>query len=794
MGMVRMQDSLPQKTITQSSQELTSYGLFITSSKLNPEPSLLSKAEHLAKPKSSLLARAEQRRQKQQSDRGLLAKVERGRIYHPFTHAVTAWHMIKAAPPVSATTSPAVSSTSATTPLAASPTNTTKPQTSATTPLAASPTNTTKPQTAKTVQPQKAAEPLRTVKFPIAMKLMAIISIFMLISMGVITALASYLLSDDVRLTAEDNNYSINRRLAVAAENSLSTIHSKALVLLNSLAFIPDQSAETLTYFFGQNPDITGIAVSFNEATLLSAEQLSSNPLFFLNEQKKLDTALLRAWLVAQNETVERAMTGEILTLNAIPVLDTSDAAMFFPWGEDAAIIFFSTKGLIEGDETNQSFLINEMGDVLVHPEPSMVGRNWGNEPFVRTALESETRSLQTVYVDEQNAEYLGAFQHLSIGDVTVITTIPLAMVLRGITAVTWRNIFLTAGILVLSIAFILLFSRTLSKPLTVLTKAAREIENGTYHISIKNKNRDEIGMLSESFISMGHGLENFERFTNKVLAQLAQTGKLVTGGTDKSATIFFSDIRGFTAISEKLKATEVIEFLNDYMQRMVKCVLMTNGIIDKFIGDAVMAHWGAIETSGSPEEDALNCVKAALMMRAALRAFNRGRGTEKKPIIKIGCGINSGNVVAGQIGSEDRMEYTVIGNAVSFADRTETLNKPFGTDIMISEYTWKLCGYYLITEEMPSVTENGKKVRMFAVVNIRDAEDAKEMLKQLAEIPKNDIRLCRQCIGPMGPKTVAELRTLLDIPTPDLSVVNVDEEEKKYKVQQKSNDVTEGV
>jgi adenylate cyclase len=744
-----MHDTLQQKKTAQSYPELLSYGLFITSSKLKSEPSLLLQAEDMVKSKTDPLVRAEQRTQKQQAAQGLVMKTEHKRITSPPKRTEHTVMVQQAA----------------------------KPQT------ISAPINAVD-QAAKTVQPEKPAESLRAVRFPIAMKLIAIISIFMLISMGVITALASYLLSKDVRLTAEDNNYSINRRLAAATETALNTMHSKALVLLNSLAFIPDRSEEALTYFFEQNPDVTGIAVSFNETILLSAEQWSGNPLFFLNQQKGMDIALLRAWLAAQNEAMERAMAGEILTLNAIPVLDASDLAMFFPWGENAAVIFFSTKGLIEDDETNQSFLINEAGDVLVHSEPSVVGRNWGNEPFVQTALTNETRSLQTVYMDEQNGECLGAFQRLTIGSVTVITTIPLETVLHGITVVTWRNIFLTAGILVLSIVFILLFSRTLSKPLRALTQAARQIENGVYHISITNKNRDEIGVLNESFMSMGHGLENFERFTNKVLARLAQTGKLVTGGADKTATIFFSDIRGFTSISEKLKATEVIEFINDYMQRMVKCVFMTNGTIDKFIGDAVMAHWGAIETSGSPEEDALNCVKASLMMRAALRAFNRGRGTEKKPIIKIGCGINSGNVVAGQIGSEDRMEYTVIGDAVSFADRAETLNKPFGTDIMITEYTWKLCGDYLITEEMPSVTEGGKKVRMFAVVNIRDAEDAKDMLRQLAEIPKNDIRLCRQCIGPMGPQNLTELRLLLDIPTPDLSAVNVDEEEKKYKVQ----------
>ncbi|MDR3303692.1 MAG: adenylate/guanylate cyclase domain-containing protein, partial [Treponema sp.] len=383
-----------------------------------------------------------------------------------------------------------------------------------------------------------------------------------------------------------------------------------------------------------------------------------------------------------------------------------------------------------------------------------------------------------------QNIEYLAAFQRLSISNATLITNIPTSIVYRGIKNVTWRNVFLTIGVLIVSIVFMFLFSRTISKPLEALSDAAEQIENGNYHINIVNKNHDEVGILTTSVISMSHGLGNFERFTNKSLARLARTGKLATGGVTKTATIFFSDIRGFTAISEKLKAVEVIGFINDYMERMVKCVLLTGGTIDKFIGDAVMAHWGAVETTGSPEEDALNCVKASLMMRAALRSFNRGRGSADKPIIKIGCGVNSGDVVAGQIGSEERMEYTVIGDAVSFADRTETLNKAFGTDIMISEHTWKLCGYYIISEEMPSVTEQGERVRMFAVINIRDADDAKEMLENLATIPKTDIRLCRQCVGPLGPQTVADVRNLLGIPTPDLSAVNVDEEEKKYKVQ----------
>jgi adenylate cyclase len=173
------------------------------------------------------------------------------------------------------------------------------------------------------------------------------------------------------------------------------------------------------------------------------------------------------------------------------------------------------------------------------------------------------------------------------------------------------------------------------------------------------------------------------------------------------------------------------------------------------------MAHWGTAYSAGSPAKDAFNGVRAALMMRNALYNLNklRKKNDPGNPVICIGAGLNTGIVTAGQLGSEQRMEYTVIGDPVNLASRTEALNKPLGTDILITEDTYDLVGDKFITEEMPPVMVKGKEkpVRMFAVVNLK---------------------------GASGPQTLDEVRKLLDITPPDITKVDTNAEEKKFKIQ----------
>jgi adenylate cyclase len=209
----------------------------------------------------------------------------------------------------------------------------------------------------------------------------------------------------------------------------------------------------------------------------------------------------------------------------------------------------------------------------------------------------------------------------------------------------------------------------------------------------------------------------------NPELAELVVKDGVRLGGERKTVAILFSDIRNFTAISEKLDPEEVVDFLNMYMTRMVECIDRTGGIVDKFIGDAIMAIWGVPVSKGNDTE---NAIDAALMMRKSLIEFNRDRGDPKNPIIRIGCGINTGPVLAGQIGSENRMEYTVIGDTVNLASRIEDLNKPFGTDILISEDTYKSVKEIYAVERMEPIKVKGKDKpqQIFAILGrLDDAE-----------------------------------------------------------------------
>ncbi|MBS0659217.1 MAG: adenylate/guanylate cyclase domain-containing protein [Verrucomicrobia bacterium] len=176
----------------------------------------------------------------------------------------------------------------------------------------------------------------------------------------------------------------------------------------------------------------------------------------------------------------------------------------------------------------------------------------------------------------------------------------------------------------------------------------------------------------------------------NLVRAVLDQPGfyEKMRAGQRMPVSILFSDIRSFTTMTESADEAALVVQLNEYMDRMVECVFKHNGTLDKFIGDAVMAVWGNTPTTKGPREDACDAVRCALEMLERLRELNVRWKSEGRPELHIGIGVNSGEVIVGEIGSSQKMEITVIGDAVNTASRFEGLTKEYHLELLIGENT----------------------------------------------------------------------------------------------------------
>lgn len=616
----------------------------------------------------------------------------------------------------------------------------------------------------------------RKVKYPISFQLITIFGLLVALALGIIMMLVTYFVSSDAQRTAEENNHTVNSRSASAVYTTFETTQSNVFLFLDMLHTAGGVDDGLTSLFFARNKEIAAMAI-FDEN---KSARGFVNSAFFKNNSCK--ESVVSEIISNEQVAIQRAGKGELCTRNATQFFGIPVIAMFCPHEIDGekqtVMILFSAESLTENfgiGAINQSFMINDEGELLLHSDLDLLkkaGKVFENE-LVKAVRLNNDENRQMLYTDVDGKDYFGAYTKLSIGNIVVITTVAADIVFEVARTTMIRNIYLSVSVLFLSILLIWFWSKSISRPVRQLATAAGEISNGQFEIKMYRKRSDELAILTESFVNMGHGLaererlkDTFGRFINKEIAEKAMKGDLKLGGESKNVTIFFSDIRSFTAMSEKMTPHEVVEFLNDYMTRMVGCVNKTSGVVDKYIGDAIMAVWGTPVSSGSPKDDALNCVRAAMMMRAELWLMNKERTTKGLLPVHIGCGINSGEVIAGQIGSSERMEYTVIGDAVNVASRTESLNKPFATDILITANTYELIKEHLIVEEMPSVSVKGKSepLKMYAVVNIIDATDIKGA-------------------GSKGPKVLEQVRTMLGVKAPDLANVDTNSEEKKYEI-----------
>ncbi|MFH1246530.1 MAG: adenylate/guanylate cyclase domain-containing protein [Candidatus Liptonbacteria bacterium] len=231
-----------------------------------------------------------------------------------------------------------------------------------------------------------------------------------------------------------------------------------------------------------------------------------------------------------------------------------------------------------------------------------------------------------------------------------------------------------------------------------------------------------------------------FSKYVSKDVLEeiLSDVSKVKLGGEEKEATVFFSDVRGFTTLSEKLTPIQLTHFLNRYLTRMTDIALERRGVVDKYIGDAIMVFWGA---PLSNPNHVLDAMEASLVMIDELHKFNKESAERGDPPIDIGIGFNSGRVVAGNMGSEQRFDYTVMGDTVNLASRLEGQTKTYIVHIITSEYTMALVSPEelvrrgIVWREIDRIRVKGKKlpVTIFEIVENGKIEIVKKIKDKFA-------------------------------------------------------------
>lgn len=314
--------------------------------------------------------------------------------------------------------------------------------------------------------------------------------------------------------------------------------------------------------------------------------------------------------------------------------------------------------------------------------------------------------------------------QVMRFGDVHVVMTHRLVDVV--VKQAAFKLMFLSAALLVLGLFAAVALASYLTRPINRLVGGVTAIAAGDLNQELHVKRRDELGDLTMAFNDMAASLREKElikgAFSTYVSSQvmeqvLRDPGKLALGGARKRVTSLFADIRGFTSMSEMLQPEEVVSIINVYLSLQTEIVLRHEGLLDKFVGDCVMAVFGL---PWAKPDDALRAVRTAVEIQAAIKRLNGVRAKEGQRTITVGIGINTGDVVAGNMGSSQKMDYTVIGDAVNLAARLEACAE--GGTILISEATYLEVQESIEAEKLAPIPVKGKKdkVTVYSVLGLK--------------------------------------------------------------------------
>ena len=312
-----------------------------------------------------------------------------------------------------------------------------------------------------------------------------------------------------------------------------------------------------------------------------------------------------------------------------------------------------------------------------------------------------------------------------------------------------WLTIAATTSTVLLGLAVAALITNRLSRPVRSLASAMRDVQQGNLNIQLPVSSTDEVGRLTDSFNffvkelrSKEHLKQTFGKYIDPRILEhvLAQPGAEAVASGRREMTVLFADLVGFSSLSERLTPLLMVTLLNRHFGLQALAVQEHHGVVDKFVGDSIMAFWGAPFVK--PEEHAVLACRAALAQLVALDTLRRElpeiTGLRRDaPAIELCIGICTGEVVVGNIGSENTRSYTVIGDTVNITARLERANRVYGTQILVSETTAQAAGSQFEMREIDAIFLKGKTetTRLFELMS-----GAGQLSEELARL--------RECYG----------------------------------------------
>ncbi|WP_431201549.1 adenylate/guanylate cyclase domain-containing protein [Bradyrhizobium betae] len=387
----------------------------------------------------------------------------------------------------------------------------------------------------------------------------------------------------------------------------------------------------------------------------------------------------------------------------------------------------------LEVGRTGTAFIVDGSGELVAAPDKDAdelhpARGDTALLPLARAALEKAGEAgRKTAWrsrLMSGGAAYEVALTPLPFPGWSLATVIPEAEFLGPVETTLRRLILgLAVGAVLAALASAMLARFVIAAPLSRVVGEIRHVETFALERVRRHPSRvKEIASLSGAIAEMASGLSAFRKFipADLVRALLRQGVEAKPGGSIQELSVMFIDIAGFTGLSERL-GDRVVPLLSRYLDLCSEAVVANGGTIDKFIGDAVMAFWGAPQ----PQQDhAARCCRAALACRRAIE--ESGLADDLGQPLQIRIGINSGRMLVGNIGSELRLNYTVIGDAVNVASRLEGANKAYGTHILIGETTERLARGTVVTREVDSIAVYGREegVAVYELIGIA-GEDA---------------------------------------------------------------------